>query len=152
MSSWEGSWGAAGAGLRQRGRSWAGEASSKAGSSSPCCCSVLLAGNPLSQDILSLYQDPDGTRKLLNYMLDNLAGDSLTHFWRGLLLQQESKQLKGECLMTAFGWLANGPSCMYKPPVAEADVSCLSCILCYSQPFSLKPSTCKVFLAEAVFH
>ncbi|OWK55269.1 CCR4-NOT transcription complex subunit 6-like [Lonchura striata] len=32
-----------------------------------------LKGNPLSQDILSLYQDPDGTRKLLNYMLDNLA-------------------------------------------------------------------------------
>ncbi|MBN3294296.1 CNO6L protein, partial [Polypterus senegalus] len=32
-----------------------------------------LKGNPLSQDILSLYQEPDGTRKLLNYMLDNLA-------------------------------------------------------------------------------
>uniref|UniRef100_A0A4W3HDU6 poly(A)-specific ribonuclease n=1 Tax=Callorhinchus milii TaxID=7868 RepID=A0A4W3HDU6_CALMI len=33
-----------------------------------------LKGNPLSQDILNLYQEPDGTRKLLNYMLDNLAG------------------------------------------------------------------------------
>ncbi|XP_055290341.1 CCR4-NOT transcription complex subunit 6-like [Moschus berezovskii] len=32
-----------------------------------------LKGNPLSQDILNLYQDPDGTRKLLNFMLDNLA-------------------------------------------------------------------------------
>ncbi|XP_077457694.1 CCR4-NOT transcription complex subunit 6-like [Stigmatopora argus] len=32
-----------------------------------------LKGNPLSQDILNLYQEPDGTRKLLNYMLDNLA-------------------------------------------------------------------------------
>nr|XP_034347503.1 CCR4-NOT transcription complex subunit 6-like isoform X2 [Arvicanthis niloticus] len=32
-----------------------------------------LTGNPLSQDIMSLYQDPDGTRKLLNFMLDNLA-------------------------------------------------------------------------------
>ncbi|KAG8454260.1 hypothetical protein GDO86_000776 [Hymenochirus boettgeri] len=32
-----------------------------------------LKGNPLSQDILSLYQEPDGMRKLLNYMLDNLA-------------------------------------------------------------------------------
>ncbi|CAH2301529.1 CCR4-NOT transcription complex subunit 6-like isoform X2 [Pelobates cultripes] len=31
-----------------------------------------LKGNPLSQDILSLYQEPDGIRKLLNYMLDNL--------------------------------------------------------------------------------
>lgn len=32
-----------------------------------------LKGNPLSQDILNLYQESDGTRKLLNYMLDNLA-------------------------------------------------------------------------------
>ncbi|XP_067084062.1 CCR4-NOT transcription complex subunit 6-like isoform X1 [Osmerus mordax] len=32
-----------------------------------------LKGNPLSQDILNLYQEADGTRKLLNYMLDNLA-------------------------------------------------------------------------------
>uniref|UniRef100_A0A8C2PR29 poly(A)-specific ribonuclease n=1 Tax=Cyprinus carpio TaxID=7962 RepID=A0A8C2PR29_CYPCA len=35
-----------------------------------------LKGNPLSQDILNLYQEPDGTRKLLNYMLDNLAGNN----------------------------------------------------------------------------
>ncbi|XP_077378871.1 CCR4-NOT transcription complex subunit 6-like [Festucalex cinctus] len=35
--------------------------------------SLGLKGNPLSQDILNLYQEPDGTRKLLNYMLDNLA-------------------------------------------------------------------------------
>ncbi|XP_061760917.1 CCR4-NOT transcription complex subunit 6-like isoform X2 [Nerophis ophidion] len=32
-----------------------------------------LKGNPLSQDILNLYQEADGTRKLLNHMLDNLA-------------------------------------------------------------------------------
>ncbi|KAJ0019843.1 hypothetical protein NQD34_007412 [Periophthalmus magnuspinnatus] len=37
-----------------------------------------LKGNPLSQDILNLYQEPDGTRKLLNYMLDNLAGELST--------------------------------------------------------------------------
>lgn len=36
-----------------------------------------MIGNPLSQDILNLYQEPDGTRKLLNYMLDNLAGISI---------------------------------------------------------------------------
>uniref|UniRef100_A0A8I5N9D1 poly(A)-specific ribonuclease n=1 Tax=Papio anubis TaxID=9555 RepID=A0A8I5N9D1_PAPAN len=35
--------------------------------------SAGITGNPLSQDILNLYQDPDGTRKLLNFMLDNLA-------------------------------------------------------------------------------
>ncbi|KAL4659817.1 CCR4-NOT transcription complex subunit 6-like isoform X1 [Arapaima gigas] len=33
-----------------------------------------LKGNPLTQEILSLYQEPDGTRRLLNYLLDNLAG------------------------------------------------------------------------------
>ncbi|XP_043924870.1 CCR4-NOT transcription complex subunit 6 isoform X2 [Protopterus annectens] len=34
---------------------------------------LSLKGNPLAQDILNLYQEPDGTRKLLNYLLDNLA-------------------------------------------------------------------------------
>ncbi|KAM8765307.1 CCR4-NOT transcription complex subunit 6 isoform 1-T3 [Rhynchonycteris naso] len=33
-----------------------------------------LKGNPLTQDILKLYQEPDGTKRLLNYLLDNLAG------------------------------------------------------------------------------
>ncbi|KAL0993854.1 hypothetical protein UPYG_G00114750 [Umbra pygmaea] len=33
-----------------------------------------LKGNPLSQEILNLYQEHDGTRKLLNYLLDKLAG------------------------------------------------------------------------------
>ncbi|XP_003970416.2 CCR4-NOT transcription complex subunit 6 [Takifugu rubripes] len=33
-----------------------------------------LKGNPLAQEIMSLYQEPDGTRRLLNYLLDNLAG------------------------------------------------------------------------------
>uniref|UniRef100_A0AAR2M3X7 poly(A)-specific ribonuclease n=1 Tax=Pygocentrus nattereri TaxID=42514 RepID=A0AAR2M3X7_PYGNA len=33
-----------------------------------------LKGNPLAQDLMSLYQEPDGTRRLLNYLLDNLAG------------------------------------------------------------------------------
>lgn len=37
---------------------------------------ISFAGNPLSQDILNLYQESDGTRKLLNYMLDNLAGNN----------------------------------------------------------------------------
>uniref|UniRef100_A0A4W5KWW2 CCR4-NOT transcription complex subunit 6-like n=1 Tax=Hucho hucho TaxID=62062 RepID=A0A4W5KWW2_9TELE len=39
-----------------------------------------LKGNPLSQDILNLYQESDGTRKLLNYMLDNLAGKMLNDY------------------------------------------------------------------------
>ncbi|XP_076878103.1 CCR4-NOT transcription complex, subunit 6b [Brachyhypopomus gauderio] len=33
-----------------------------------------LKGNPLAQDLMSLYQEPDGTRRLLSYLLDNLAG------------------------------------------------------------------------------
>lgn len=56
-----------------------------------CGCFV---GNPLSQDILNLYQEPDGTRKLLNYMLDNLAGKCCgcsnsphhtTFYWRSCI-------------------------------------------------------------------
>lgn len=34
----------------------------------------LSPGNPLAQELMSLYQEPDGTRRLLNYLLDNLAG------------------------------------------------------------------------------
>lgn len=34
----------------------------------------VFTGNPLAQEILNLYQEPDGTRRLLNYLLDNLAG------------------------------------------------------------------------------
>ncbi|XP_069508747.1 CCR4-NOT transcription complex subunit 6 isoform X1 [Ambystoma mexicanum] len=33
-----------------------------------------LKGNPLAQELLGLYQEPDGTRRLLNYLLDNLSG------------------------------------------------------------------------------
>ncbi|KAF4104972.1 CCR4-NOT transcription complex, subunit 6b [Onychostoma macrolepis] len=33
-----------------------------------------LKGNPLTQEIMSLYQEPDGTRRLLSYLLDNLNG------------------------------------------------------------------------------
>ncbi|XP_065130946.2 CCR4-NOT transcription complex, subunit 6b isoform X1 [Paramisgurnus dabryanus] len=33
-----------------------------------------LKGNPLPQEIMSLYQEPDGTRRLLNYFLENLTG------------------------------------------------------------------------------
>ncbi|XP_042594092.1 CCR4-NOT transcription complex subunit 6-like isoform X2 [Cyprinus carpio] len=33
-----------------------------------------LKGNPLTQEIMSLYKEPDGTRRLLSYLLDNLNG------------------------------------------------------------------------------
>jgi len=41
----------------------------------------MFAGNPLTQDILNLYQEPDGTRRLLNYLLDNLAGTAKRSKW-----------------------------------------------------------------------
>ncbi|NP_001350285.1 CCR4-NOT transcription complex subunit 6 isoform 1 [Mus musculus] len=34
---------------------------------------LSLKGNPLTQDILNLCLEPDGTRRLLNYLLDNLS-------------------------------------------------------------------------------
>uniref|UniRef100_A0A182W382 Uncharacterized protein n=1 Tax=Anopheles minimus TaxID=112268 RepID=A0A182W382_9DIPT len=33
-----------------------------------------LHGNPLGKDVLSIYNEPNGTSKLLMYMLDNLSG------------------------------------------------------------------------------
>jgi CCR4-NOT transcription complex subunit 6 len=33
-----------------------------------------LQGNPLTKEILTLYGEPNGTHRLLTYMLDNLQG------------------------------------------------------------------------------
>lgn len=33
-----------------------------------------LHGNPLGKDVMSIYNEPNGTQKLLTYMLDNLSG------------------------------------------------------------------------------
>lgn len=33
-----------------------------------------LHGNPLSKEIMTIYQEPQGTHKLLSFMLDNLQG------------------------------------------------------------------------------
>lgn len=35
---------------------------------------LALQGNPLSKDVMNLYSEPNGTQKLLSYMLDNLQG------------------------------------------------------------------------------
>lgn len=32
-----------------------------------------LMGNPLQKEFLSIYNEPNGTQKLLTYMLDNLS-------------------------------------------------------------------------------
>lgn len=52
--------------LSRRSSSWAGNDFAS--------FAILSPGNPLAQEIMSLYQEPDGTRRLLNYLLDNLAG------------------------------------------------------------------------------
>lgn len=33
-----------------------------------------LHGNPLGKDVMSIYNEPNGTQKLLTYLLDNLTG------------------------------------------------------------------------------
>lgn len=35
---------------------------------------LVLVGNPLTKEIMALYSEPNGTQKLLTYMLDNLHG------------------------------------------------------------------------------
>lgn len=39
-----------------------------------------LHGNPLNKEVLSIYNEPNGTLKLLTYMLDNLQGKILLYF------------------------------------------------------------------------
>lgn len=34
-----------------------------------------LQGNPLGKDVMNIYNDNNGTHKLLSYMLDNLQGE-----------------------------------------------------------------------------
>lgn len=34
-----------------------------------------LHGNPLGKDILAIYNEPNGSSKLLTYLLDNLTGE-----------------------------------------------------------------------------
>lgn len=36
-----------------------------------------MKGNPLTQELLVTYNEPNGTQKLLSYLLDNLAGKSM---------------------------------------------------------------------------
>lgn len=34
-----------------------------------------LHGNPLGKEVLSIYNEPNGSHKLLTYLLDNLSGE-----------------------------------------------------------------------------
>lgn len=41
-----------------------------------------LAGNPLCQDVLKLYSEPNGTHRLLMYLLDSLQGKIFYFIYR----------------------------------------------------------------------
>lgn len=41
-----------------------------------------LQGNPLGKDVMNIYNDSNGTHKLLSYMLDNLSGEWCEIFCR----------------------------------------------------------------------
>lgn len=41
---------------------------------------LSLLGNPLNKDIMAIYSEPNGTHKLLTFMLDNLQGMIFFHF------------------------------------------------------------------------
>lgn len=38
-----------------------------------------LAGNPLCQEVMKLYSEPNGTHRLLMYLLDSLQGKFLNY-------------------------------------------------------------------------
>lgn len=41
---------------------------------------LSLAGNPLCQDVMKLHSEPNGTHRLLMYLLDNLQGKMIFYF------------------------------------------------------------------------
>lgn len=40
-----------------------------------------LAGNPLCQEVMKLYSEPNGTHRLLMYLLDSLQGKKLNFIY-----------------------------------------------------------------------
>uniref|UniRef100_A0A6Q2Z904 poly(A)-specific ribonuclease n=1 Tax=Esox lucius TaxID=8010 RepID=A0A6Q2Z904_ESOLU len=88
-----------------------------------------LKGNPLSQDILNLYQETDGTRKLLNYMLDNLAGNwfkIISVFtvmcYNVLCDKYATRQLYGYCPSWALNWEYRKKGIMEEITHCDADI------------------------------
>ncbi|KAM6225121.1 CCR4-NOT transcription complex subunit 6 isoform 2-T2 [Rhynchocyon petersi] len=61
-----------------------------------------LKGNPLTQDILNLYQEPDGTRRLLNYLLDNLAVSTEQPPPRSWIMLQEPERTRPTALFSVM--------------------------------------------------
>nr|CAG4640873.1 EOG090X06K5 [Eulimnadia texana] len=63
-----------------------------------------LKGNPLPQDILSLYSEPNGTSKLLSYLLDNLTGIFTVMCYNVLCDKLATRQMYGYCPNWALDW------------------------------------------------
>ncbi|XP_049634230.1 CCR4-NOT transcription complex subunit 6 isoform X2 [Suncus etruscus] len=61
-----------------------------------------LKGNPLTQDILTLYLEPDGTRRLLNYLLDNLAVSTEQPPPRSWIMLQEPDRTRPTALLSVM--------------------------------------------------
>lgn len=57
-----------------------------------------IGGNPLGKDILSIYNEPNGTNKLLTYMLDNLSGEffNLIHLIFINIFENQQKRRRKE--------------------------------------------------------
>ncbi|TRY98376.1 hypothetical protein DNTS_021798 [Danionella cerebrum] len=85
-----------------------------------------LKGNPLAQDIMNLYQEPDGTRRLLNYLLDNLAGTKRALFsvmcYNVLCDKYATRQLYGYCPSWALNWEYRKKSIMQEIFSCSADI------------------------------
>uniref|UniRef100_A0A8D0L5I0 poly(A)-specific ribonuclease n=1 Tax=Sphenodon punctatus TaxID=8508 RepID=A0A8D0L5I0_SPHPU len=86
-----------------------------------------LKGNPLTQDILNLYQEPDGTRRLLSYLLDNLAGTAKrTLFsvmcYNVLCDKYATRQLYGYCPSWALNWEYRKKAIMQEILNCNADI------------------------------
>ncbi|KAF3851456.1 hypothetical protein F7725_013228 [Dissostichus mawsoni] len=78
--------------------------------------------NPLSQDILNLYQESDGTRKLLNYMLDNLAAAFTVMCYNVLCDKYATRQLYGYCPSWALNWEYRKKGIMEEITSCDADI------------------------------
>ncbi|KAF2985965.1 hypothetical protein EK904_002122 [Melospiza melodia maxima] len=81
-----------------------------------------LKGNPLTQDILNLYQEPDGTRRLLNYLLDNLAALFSVMCYNVLCDKYATRQLYGYCPSWALNWEYRKKAIMQEILSCNADI------------------------------
>ncbi|XP_053671969.1 CCR4-NOT transcription complex subunit 6-like [Anopheles nili] len=61
-----------------------------------------LHGNPLNKEVLSLYNEPNGTSKLLTYMLDNLSVSVTPPPQRPWIPLARPNRTRGACIFTVM--------------------------------------------------